>query len=311
MPWGIAAAGALVTGGITAGAQKSAAGSLAGAYNQANKLQSQIYGDTKANLDPYITQGTTSLAELGTGTASPTAPLLQTAQSVYGAAPTLGTLPTFAPTAADYTSSPAYAWELSQGVNKLQNAGVAGLGSVSGNTLKALDKYTVGLASDDYYKWLADVYTPEYKSKLANVTLPYDAAMEGYKTNVSTYNTGQTNQYSRLYDLASLGATSAGNLGRFGADYAGQYGTNLVGGANAAATGNLAATKTLTGAANTALGYGAGGLYSSGYRLSDLFGSGSGTGSYGYDPYGYGLSSYDPSVYGLSGTSGYYNQPAY
>lgn len=288
MPWSIAAAGtlatgALATGGVIAGAQKSAAGQLASAYDKSNELQSNIYSDTKTNLQPYVTQGGTSLGQLGTGTASYTSPLLQTAQNVYGQAPTLGTLPTFAPTAADYTASPGYAWDLSQGINKLQNAGVAGLGSVSGNTLKALDKYTVGAASEDYYSWLKDVYTPEYKSKLANVTLPYDAAMESYNANVSNYNTGQTNQYKRLYDLANLGSTSASSLAGYGSTYASNYGSNLTSGAAATGSGNLASTKTLTGAANTALGYGAGSLYSSsgGYSLSDLFGGGSSSSGYG------------------------------
>jgi len=155
--------------------------------------------------------------------------------------------------------------------------------------LKALDKYTVGLADQDYSNWIKDVYTPSYESKLYNVMTPYQYDLENYWKNISEYDTTQGNQFNRLYGLSSLGQTSAAGLGTAGAGYAGSYGTNLVGSAGSKATGNLGYTNSLLGGTSSALTNLSGVDYNGlGTSLKNLFGGGSdfSAGDYGTSYWG-------------------------
>lgn len=121
---------------------------------------------------------------------------------------------------------PGYAFRLQQGQMANQRAANVGGGALSGNTLKGLQDYTQGEASQEF----------------------------GNAFN--RYQTQRSNIYNTLASIAGLGQTSLGQTTQAGT----QTGANLaalnVAGGNAAAGGIGAATGALTGGLNTAGQYG-------------------------------------------------------
>lgn len=310
MPWALVGslvgAGGSILGGVLKGnTQADAYKGLADAYKEGNQLKRDIYNDTYANLSPYVTQGSTSLGQLGTGTTDYTSKLLAPATDTYGSVGAAPSLPQYNYTepAANYQQSPGYDWLMSQGIDKTQNAGVAGLGSVSGNTLKALDKYSVGLASQDYNDYYKNIYNPladrslknyenQYKADALGVTYPYETDTKNYWKNIDEYDTTQTNQYKKLYDLSSLGQNSAVQTGTFGSKYANDYSTGLSNSAAATGTGKIQSTSGYLGGFDTALtGLGSGSYSGLGTTLGSLFGSGTGSQDFSGGAYGTGSGS--------------------
>lgn len=177
-------------------------------FGQALDFQKGIYGDTKANLDPYISAGTGDLNNLQALLPSLTTPY----QSFQ------------APTGVDMSNDPGYAFRLQQGEEALQNSAAARGGLLSGGTAKAFEDYAQNFASNEY----------------ENV---YNRALQNYGTNAQNYYTGQGNQFNRLNALAGTGLTAAGTLGSEGTAAGGMIGDTLarLGNSQAAGINNAAA----------------------------------------------------------------------
>src|SRR5262249_27815122 len=69
-------------------------------------------------------------------------------------------------TAANFLSSPGYQFALGQGLQAIQNKATTGAGVNSGNTLKALQSYGQGLASQDFYN-PANLYRSNQQDTIA------------------------------------------------------------------------------------------------------------------------------------------------
>ena len=124
-------AGALVGSGIGGAiTSNQAAQQQVNAGNQALDLQRQIYGDTRANLQPYMQEGNLAIpqinAMLGLGPQG-----MQGAQSALAA-------------------TPGYQFARNQGLDAILNKRSALGGVLGGNTLKELDTFGTGLADQTY-----------------------------------------------------------------------------------------------------------------------------------------------------------------
>lgn len=121
-------------------------------------------------------------------------------------------------TATQFQSSPGYQFQLTQGMDALNNNAAAK--GPTGNTLKDLMTFGQGLANQDYYN-AANLYM------------------------------GQNSQlYNFLSGLSGNGQNAAANLGGLGTTVAGNIGNNIIGAGNASAAGTIGAANAATGAIN-------------------------------------------------------------
>lgn len=156
---------------------------------QASQVEQNMFNTTQGNLNPWITQGQQSLGQIG---------------QQFGSVDSPGNKPF---TLADFQASPAYNFNLEQGMNAI-NKGASARGNLyAPQTLQDLGKFAQGTASNEF------------------------------QNAFSNYNTNQNNIFSRLQTLSGQGANAAANLGGFGAQTAGQIGGNIIGAGNATAAG--------------------------------------------------------------------------
>jgi hypothetical protein len=124
--------------------------------------------------------------------------------------------------ASDFQTDPGYAFRLSEGQKALDRSAAARGGLFSGEQLKANDQYNQNFASNEYQN-----------------------AYNRYQQN-------RTTKYNFLSNAAGGGQTSAAELGRVGAQYAGNIGNALQQGygnaANARASGYIGAADAWNGA---------------------------------------------------------------
>jgi hypothetical protein len=240
MPYAIVG-GALALGGavIQGNAAQSAAQTQANAANSASQTELSMFNTTQNNLAPYMKSGTNALSALNVG--------LGIGPKAGGAAG-VGYGSLTAPfTAADYQSSPGYAWQMGQGIDAVQNSASAAGGIGGGNTLKALTTYGQGLANTDY--------------------------QQAYQNYVNQ----QQQRYGMLSGQAAAGQNAAVNLGGFSGQVGGQIGSNTIGAGNALAAGTVGAANAATGGINSlaqiANLYGNGGQGFGGAPTSGAYGS--------------------------------------
>ena len=199
MTWGmVAVAGATVVGSvISSSASKSAANQQSSAANNATALQKYQYDQTREDQAPWRTQGSAAVNSLGDlmGTSG------NTGTNGYGSLNQKfnGSM---------MNQDDGYQFRLQQGQNALNRSAASKGSSLSGGTLKALNDYNQGAASQEY------------------------------QNAYNRYNTDQTNTYNRLSSLAGLGQTSVNNTSQAGQNYANQSGQYSLysGNANASAT---------------------------------------------------------------------------
>lgn len=116
----VGAGSSIISGNKAANAQKDAA--------SANIAESRRqYDQTRADYAPWRAAGESALSRLTTDMTDPTH--------------------------SQFTTSPGYAFRVSEGTKAVQNSAAARGRLASGATMKALDRYTQGIASDEYGKW--------------------------------------------------------------------------------------------------------------------------------------------------------------
>lgn len=251
MPWIV---GGAILGGSVLGAVASdrAAGKQAGAAGDASRVQQNMFDTTQQNLSPYMQTGTASLSQLGNLLGIPDAqsgpnwqeylrlnpdvaagPFANNPQQHYeqygkkegrnlpqiqahGQDANFGSLAKpFS--LSDFQASPAYNFNLEQGMNAI-NKGAAAKGNLyAPQTLQDLGKFAQGTASNEY------------------------------QNAFSNYNTNQNNLFGRLQTLSGGGQNAAANLGGFAAQTAGQIGGNMMGAGNANAAGIVGGANAISG----------------------------------------------------------------
>lgn len=125
---GIATAGSVAGGIISANAASSAADQQAAAAREANALQKSMYEQGRADQEPWRKAGASALSGM------------QDADFSRDFA------------ASDFTKDPGYEFRMAEGQKALERSAAARGGLQSGGTLKALTRYGQGVASDEYGK---------------------------------------------------------------------------------------------------------------------------------------------------------------
>lgn len=200
------------------------------AASQANALQSQIYNDTKNNIQPYQKAGTQALSQL-------------TGNLGYYEQPF---------TMAQFHQDPGYQFDLQQGQQAIQRSAAVQGGLVSGGQLAALNNYSQNMANNEYQQALTNYQNQQQNSfnrlmsltsigQNANSTLA--GAGQSYAGNVGNNLMGAANaqaaygQQQQAQTMSMLG-TAAGL-------YAGSQGWNSNGGSTNAATSSAPRMSTL------------------------------------------------------------------
>jgi len=197
-----AVAAPIIGGLISGGSASDAAGVQADAANKASANTMAMYNQTRQDLAPYNIGGQNALTTL-TGQL----PYLTSA---------------FNPTQASLEATPGYQFNLSQGLQGVQNSAAAkGLG-ISGAALKGAANYATGLADN---------------------TL---------QTQFNIDQANKTNAFNKLLGLTQTGANAAAQTGQLGTTAAQNSGNFLTSGANAQAAGMIGGANALTGGLNNA-----------------------------------------------------------
>lgn len=200
MSWMTAAAimggSSIASGLIGSRASKKAAEQQAAAIRQAAEIQERMYQQQRADLAPYRDIGYQSLKDI-------------TAQKPY-----------LTGRFEDYRSEyldPSMAFRLGIGEQTTQRAANVGGGAVSGNTLRALQDYSQGLASTEY------------------------------SNAFNRFQTERGNIYNTLANIAGMGQNAVNTGVQAGQATAQSLGQLAVGGGQAQAAGTIGAANAIAG----------------------------------------------------------------
>lgn len=222
-----------------ADAAKSAANTQADANRYAADIQYKMFQEQKALQEPWRAAGQNALGRLTKG--------IESGQ--------FGKVTPFSFTAAEFAKQqdPGYAFRLAEGNRALNQSAAARGGLISGNALKAAQRYGQEMGSQEFQN-------------------AYNRALTGFNANQAA----NTLAYNQLAGVSGTGQTSAQQI----ASQAGQYGANA--GNLASATGASSANALLAqgnarasayGGYGQAIGQGLQGLYNNWGSISNMFGS--------------------------------------
>lgn len=212
-------------GGINAATQQGIAGSQQ-AVGQANALLEQLFGQATGLTNPYTQAGAGAVNTLATAL-GPGGEFMQQFQF-------------------DPSSDPGYQFRLEQGQRALERSAAARGGLQGGGTLKALERYAQGVASDEYGKAFERFQT----DRKARFGMLSDLAGFGQRAvgqqldAANAYGAGTSRNLMQGAEfqgqLGQRGAEAAGDFGFRGAQQAGAWNTNA---ANQAGNWNVNAAR--------------------------------------------------------------------
>lgn len=230
-----------VVGGVlsskAAGAQTDAAKSAAQLQHQDQQaslaFQQQQYAQNQKNLAPFLATGTQATTQLSQLTGTPGQGLLTPFSEQFQA-----------PTAEQAAQTPGYQFQLTQGLNALQNSAAARGGLLSTGTAKNINDYAQGAAASNY-------------------SSVYNRALGEYQQRYNIFEGNQANTFNRLSALSGGGQTAANQLGASGQAAAGnianineiggqQQGNSLMNAGAARASGYAGAANAITGGLSNA-----------------------------------------------------------
>lgn len=236
---GVAAAGGVADAAIGSHAAGKAADEQAQSADKALQFQQQVFDTQQANQKPFVDAGQTSISklmdDLNNGTFGP---------GSNPAAPQFtGTFHT--PTVDEARATPGYQFTLQQGLRGVDAGAAAHGGALSGGAVKSELGYATGLADSTYN----DVFNRSLST--------YGAGLQGYQANLAGYQANlarQAQEFSQLYQPASLGENAAANVGNTSQQVAGNVGNLMTQVGNAQAAGTIGAANATIGGINSATG---------------------------------------------------------
>lgn len=220
----IAGVGAVASIGgslLSSNAAQSAAGTQAAAANAASERALQQYQQTRTDLTPFRDTGTSAIDQLNAiyglpTTASTIGPIGNPLTTQYGISGL-----TFQPTQAQLEATPGYKFDLSQGLQSVQNANAATGRGISGAALKGAANYATGLANNTL-----STQQGIFQSNLGNVV-------------------------GGLQNLSATGLNAGVQTGAQGVTATGNANALQVGGANATAAGQVGSANAISGGLNS------------------------------------------------------------
>ncbi len=214
MSWINVASAAVSIGGslIASNASGNAADAQSQSAQDAQRLQLEMFNRNKQDLAPWMQSGQKgnealmNFLGIGGGGFDPNAPGVRP----FGVQ--------------DFQQDPGYQFRMNEGLNAVLNKRSAIGGLDSGNTMRALEDYGQGMASQEYGNAF------------------------------SRYNANQKNIYDRLSGLSNTGVNAAGGIAKLGANAAEDSGLFGVQGGNAQAAGIIGQANAANGGINDLMG---------------------------------------------------------
>ena len=211
---GVLAATSIGSSLISSDASSDAAQTQADAANRSADLQYQAYQEQKALQEPYREAGLTAqnrlLGYLGLDGGD-------TGMTGYGQYATAE----FTPAMFASYQDPGYAWRMSEGMKALEKSAAARGGLLSGATMKGIQQYGQGLASEEY------------------------------QNAFNRYQTTRANTLSPYFQLQNVGQNAASNTGAAAGQYASGASQALTSGAAATAAGQIGSANAWSSGLNT------------------------------------------------------------
>ena len=226
---GVTALGDIVGGLINTDAATRAAAAQSQSVAKGQQDITQGYSAAKTSQQPYYDVGTQGMQTLAQ----------KQAAGGYSVVPSTFKQTAFNPTsfdASNITNDQGYQFRLQQGSNAVQNSAAARGSGLSGATLKALDQYGQGFASNE----LNNAYMRNLQTNQQGMANSQFQNTMGFNTSMEQYN--QANQqalqdYQRQAGIAGMGQTAAGSLANIGMGQGQQMSDLDIQGGNAAAAG--------------------------------------------------------------------------
>lgn len=184
------ALGGLVEGNEAADAAQAAAAQTGAASQSAIDLQRRMYEESVARQKPWLEAGQTALNKLVP---------LATSYTPFGMT--------------QFQADPGYGFRMSEGMKELERSAAARGGLLSGATLKGIQRYGQGLASQEY------------------------------QNAFNRYQTEREARLNPLQSLAGVGQTTANRLGEAGTSYGQNVGNALLNQAYTAGNAGIAAAQ--------------------------------------------------------------------
>jgi hypothetical protein len=178
----------------------------------------------------------------------------------------VGALNQLVPLASNYTpfgmkqfeADPGYSFRMDEGMKALERSAAARGGLLSGSAMKGIQRFSQGLASDEYTNAF-NRYQTERSARLNPLQSlagmgQTSAGQIGQAGQAMTAGMGQTGQ-SMASNLGNLYTSNASNLGNIYTSGASNNANALMSGANARASGYVGQANALTSALNTGLNF--------------------------------------------------------
>ena len=202
---GIASAIGGITNGIIGGQAAVTAGNdVTGGYNQAMNKTQDVYNANSANYQPFIQTGQAANQQLAQG---------------MGPNGSLGRQFTMS----DFQQNPAYAFNMQQGLNAINNSQSVRGGALSGGAQKAMTGYAQQNASNEY------------------------------QNAYNRFTQNQQQNYQQLAGLSGQGLSATQGLGQLGSQFSGIMNQNYIGQGNASAQEALGKAGAFEGGVNSTM----------------------------------------------------------
>lgn len=190
--------GALIGGILGSKSAGDAAEIQAQAANRGLDLQGRMYEEQKAAQEPWRQAGLSALGKM------------QDADFQRDF------------TANDFQADPGYAFRVAEGQKAMERSAAARGGLQSGGFMKGLERYSQGVASDEY------------------------------QNAYNRFNADRDRRFGRLGQIGSMGQNATNALGQLGSNYANQASEGLMASANARANGVMGKGNAWMGTINNA-----------------------------------------------------------
>lgn len=179
---------AVIGGVIQADSARKATNAQKRSANSAASLQHQQYLQQREDAEPWRQAGQNALSQIESG--------MSDFQRDF--------------TAQDFQADPGYEFRMKEGQKALERSAAARGGQQSGGTMKALTRYSQGVASDEFGRARG------------------------------RFNEDRDRRFNRLASIAGVGQTANQNLAAAGSSYAANAGQALTAAGNATAAGAIA-----------------------------------------------------------------------
>lgn len=216
----VSAIGSVAGGIINSGAARDAATTQANAAREANRILLDMYGQNRADAEPYRTAGYSALNALGQLNMDPLTYPGYTPTPVY-----------HGPSDADLRADPGYQFRVSEGQKALERS-AAGKGLLlSGGQLKDLTRFGQQQGAQEYGEAYARGYAQNADLNNRN--------LQAYQTNFGTLAGLRTQRYNELSNVAGLGQLATNQTAQLGAQTGARVGEGTIGAGNALAAGRV------------------------------------------------------------------------